>query len=51
MTMEDEFIQISNLFNSLGIIEKGIERIYHYLLKNKRIDNPESLVEIWKQFY
>ncbi|MBD3254341.1 MAG: hypothetical protein GF383_04570 [Candidatus Lokiarchaeota archaeon] len=36
---ENEFIQISNLFNSLGIIEKGIEKIYHHLLKHKRIDN------------
>ena len=45
MTMEDEFIQISNLFNSLGIIEKGIERIYHYLLKNKRIDNLKEVCD------
>ena len=36
---DGEFIQLSNLFNSLGIIEKGIGRIYHYLLENKRIEN------------
>ena len=38
--MEDsELIVLSSLFDAIGIIEKGIERIYHYLLKNKRIDN------------
>ena len=41
------FIQLSNLFNSLGIIEKGIEKIYHYLLKNKKI---EDLKEVCKQY-
>lgn len=45
MTTQDEFIQISNLFNSLGIIEKGIERVYHYLLKNKRIDNLKEVCD------
>jgi hypothetical protein len=35
------------LFDSIGIIEKGIERIYHYLLLNKRIDN---LKEVCNQF-
>lgn len=39
MTTRDEFIQLSNLFNSLGIIEKGIEKIYHHLLENKKIEN------------
>ena len=39
MTIRDEFIQLSNLFNSLGIIEKGIEKIYHHLLENIRIEN------------
>ncbi len=39
MTIRDEFIQLSNLFNSLGIIEKGIEKIYHHLLENKKIEN------------
>ena len=38
--MEDsELIVLSSLFDAIGIIEKGIERIYHYLLKNKRIEN------------
>ena len=38
--MEDnELIVLSSLFDAIGIIEKGIERMYHYLLKNKRIEN------------
>ncbi len=46
--MEDtELLGLSQLFASVGIIEKGIERIYHYLLKNKRIDN---LGEVCNQF-
>jgi len=46
--MEDaELLVLSQLFDSIGIIEKGIERIYHYLLKNKRIDN---LGEVCDQF-
>jgi len=34
---------LSNLFNALGIIEKGIEKIYHYLLENKRIENLKDV--------
>jgi hypothetical protein len=46
--MEDtEYLPLSQLFDSIGIIEKGIERIYHYLLLNKRIDN---LKEVCSQF-
>ena len=46
--MEDaKFLALSQLFDSIGIIEKGIERIYHYLLLNKRIDN---LKEVCSQF-
>ncbi|MFX1573559.1 MAG: hypothetical protein ACFFB0_12485 [Promethearchaeota archaeon] len=46
--MEDtEFLALSQLFDSIGIIEKGIERIYHYLLKNRRIDN---LKDVCNQF-
>ncbi|NVM36197.1 MAG: hypothetical protein HWN81_11425, partial [Candidatus Lokiarchaeota archaeon] len=46
--MEDiEYLPLSQLFDSIGIIEKGIERIYHYLLLNKRIDN---LKEVCDQF-
>ncbi len=46
--MEDtEFLPLSQLFDSIGIIEKGIERIYHYLLLNKRIDN---LKDVCNQF-
>jgi hypothetical protein len=42
-----EYLSLSQLFDSIGIIEKGIERIYHYLLVNKRIDN---LKEVSNQF-
>lgn len=46
--MEDaKFLSLSQLFDSIGIIEKGIERIYHYLIINKRIDN---LKEVCNQF-
>jgi hypothetical protein len=46
--MEDtEYLPLSQLFDSIGIIEKGIERIYHYILQNKRIDN---LKEVCSQF-
>ena len=46
--MEDkEFLILSQLFDSIGIIEKGIERIYHYILINKRIDN---LKQVCNQF-
>jgi sugar-specific transcriptional regulator TrmB len=42
-----EFLALSSLFDAIGIIEKGIEKIYHYLLKHKRIDN---LNEVSTQF-
>ncbi len=42
-----EFIQLANLFNSLGIIEKGIEKIYHFLLENKWI---EDLKQVCSQY-
>ncbi len=42
-----EFLALSSLFDAIGIIEKGIERIYHYLLKHKRIDN---LTEVSTEF-
>ncbi|TET61010.1 MAG: hypothetical protein E3J52_02315 [Promethearchaeota archaeon] len=46
--MEDtEYLPLNQLFDSIGIIEKGIERIYHHLLLNKRIDN---LKEVCDQF-
>lgn len=47
MMMEHDFIKISNIFSSLDIIEKGIEKIYYYLLKNKKIEN---LKEVSAQF-
>jgi len=46
--MQDtEYLPLSQLFDSIGIIEKGIERIYHYLLLHKRIDN---LKDVCNQF-
>ncbi|MFW9865539.1 MAG: hypothetical protein ACFFEN_05505 [Candidatus Thorarchaeota archaeon] len=46
--MEDiKFLPLGQLFDSIGVIEKGIEKIYHYLLINKRIDN---LKEVCDQF-
>lgn len=46
--MEDsKYLSLSQLFDSIGVIEKGIERIYHYLLINKRIDN---LKEVCNEF-
>ncbi len=42
-----EYLALSSLFDAIGIIEKGIEKIYHYLLKHKRIDN---LQEVSTQF-
>ncbi|MHA1242357.1 MAG: hypothetical protein ACTSQU_16475 [Promethearchaeota archaeon] len=42
-----EFLALSSLFDAIGIIEKGIEKIYHYLLAHKRIDN---LQEVSTQF-
>jgi hypothetical protein len=42
--MEDsEFLAISTLFDAIGVIEKGIEKIYHYLLTNKRIENLKDV--------
>jgi hypothetical protein len=40
---DSEFLTLSSLFDSIGVIEKGIERIYHYLLINKRIDNLKEV--------
>lgn len=44
---EREFLALSALFDAIGVIEKGIEKIYHYLLQHKRIDN---LNEVSTQF-
>ncbi|TFF92829.1 MAG: hypothetical protein EU544_06780 [Promethearchaeota archaeon] len=40
---EADFLVLSQLFDSIGIIEKGIDRIYHYLLKNKRIEDLKKI--------
>ncbi|MFX1275116.1 MAG: hypothetical protein ACFFBP_19820 [Promethearchaeota archaeon] len=41
--MENDFLKISSVFSSLDIIEKGIEKIYFYLLKNKKIENLKEV--------
>jgi hypothetical protein len=44
---EEQYLILHQLFDSVGVIEKGIEKIYHYLLMNKRIDN---LKDVCNQF-
>lgn len=44
---EERYLALNQLFDAIGIIEKGIEKIYHYLLLNKRIDN---LKEVCSEF-
>ena len=44
---ESDFLKISTVFSALEIIEKGIEKIYFYLLKNNKIEN---LKEVCEQF-
>ncbi len=46
-TAEEEFLALSQLFDSIGVVEKGIEKIYHYLLVNKRIDNLEKVSQLY----
>jgi hypothetical protein len=40
---ESELLPLSSLFDAIGVIEKGIEKIYHYLIKNVRIDNLKDV--------
>ncbi|MFX0056991.1 MAG: hypothetical protein ACFE85_07390 [Candidatus Hodarchaeota archaeon] len=40
---DDQFLALSSLFETIGVIEKGIEKIYHYLLLNKRIENLKDV--------
>ncbi len=46
-TEDEEYLALSQLFDSIGIIEKGIEKIYHYLLVNKKIDNLEKVSQLY----
>lgn len=48
MGEESEYIAINNLFDAIGVIEKGIEKIYHHLLKEKRIENLEEVSKKFK---
>lgn len=43
VSSETEFLTLNQLFDALGIVEKGIEKIYHYLLLNKRIENLKKV--------
>jgi len=45
--VEREFLALNSLFDSIGLIEKGIEKVYHYLLQHQKIDN---LKEVSTQF-
>ena len=45
MTGENDYITIKHLFDSIGVIEKGIEKIFHYLLQNKKIENLKVVCE------
>ncbi|MHA1195270.1 MAG: hypothetical protein ACTSRH_05815 [Promethearchaeota archaeon] len=40
---DNRILALSSLFDALGVIEKGIEKVYHYLLVNKRIDNLKDV--------
>jgi len=40
---ETEFLTLNQLFDAIGIVEKGIEKIYHYLILNKRIENLKKV--------
>jgi len=40
---DDQFLALSSLFDTIGVIEKGIEKLYHYLLLNKRIENLKEV--------
>lgn len=42
---EEQYLILHQLFDSVGIIEKGIEKFYHYLLVNKRIDNLKEVCD------
>lgn len=44
---DTKLLTINQLFDSIGIIQKGIEKVYYYLLINRRIDN---LKEVCNQF-
>lgn len=44
--MEDkDFLVVSQLFDSIAVIEKGIDKIYHHLLIHNRIDNLKEVCE------
>ncbi len=40
---KNSFSSLIELFSSIEVKEKGVERVYDYLLKNRSIDNPKEL--------
>ncbi len=40
---KNSFSSLIELFSSIEVKEKGVERVYDYLLKNHTIDNPKDL--------
>ncbi|MHA1150774.1 MAG: hypothetical protein ACTSR8_21350 [Promethearchaeota archaeon] len=45
---DNEFLVVSQLFDSIAVIEKGIDKIYHYLLIHNRIDNLKEVCEMYE---
>ncbi len=41
--VKTSFSKLINLFRSIGVSEKGIERVYDYLLENKMINDPKII--------
>ena len=44
---KNEFLALSSLFDAIGVIEKGIEKVYHYLLINKKIENLNDVTSLY----
>ncbi len=42
---ENKYLELFNLFKDLGITESGIDRIYHYLLINRKIEDLKKVSE------
>ncbi|MFO8017278.1 MAG: hypothetical protein R6U96_01465 [Promethearchaeia archaeon] len=40
---DSDFLPLNSLFDAIGIIEKGISRIYHHLLLYKKIENLKKV--------
>lgn len=42
---KSKFASLIDLFDSIGVIEKGIEQVYDFLLKSKTVDDLKILVD------